>query len=65
MDGVELESAVLNDKVLGTPDWRGRIIDSVVTTDLFGQPISSRKRSCVETRGCCFRELNYVGTIRN
>lgn len=41
MDGVELDSAVLNDKVLGTPDWRGRIIDSVVTTDLFGQPVSS------------------------
>ena len=41
LDGTELESAQLLDKVLGTPDWRGRIIASTVTTDLFGEPISS------------------------
>lgn len=44
LDGTELESAQLLDKVLGTPDWRGRIIANTVTTDLFGDPISSTSK---------------------
>lgn len=41
LDGTELEGAQLLDKVLGTADWRGRIIANTVTTDLFGEPVSS------------------------
>ena len=41
LDGTELEGAQLLDKVLGTADWRGRIIENTVTTDLFGEPVSS------------------------
>ena len=44
LDGTELESAQLLDKVLGTADWRGRIIANTVTTDLFGDPISSTSK---------------------
>src|SRR5258708_40131011 len=44
LDGKELESAQLLDKVLGTPDWRGRIIANTITTDLFGDPISSTSK---------------------
>ena len=44
LDGTELESAQLLDKVLGTPDWRGRIIANTVTTDLFGDPVSSTSK---------------------
>ena len=41
LDGTELEGAQLLDKVLGAADWRGRIIANTVTTDLFGEPVSS------------------------
>ena len=41
LDGTELEGAQLLDKVLGTADWRGRIIENTVTTDLLGEPVSS------------------------
>jgi three-Cys-motif partner protein len=41
LDGSELESATLLDKVLGTPDWRGRIISSSISTDMFGMPVES------------------------
>lgn len=44
LDGSELESATLLDKVLGTPDWRGRIIASSVSTDMFGVPVASTSK---------------------
>lgn len=44
LDGSELESAALLDRVLGTTDWRGRIIASTVSTDMFGMPIASTSK---------------------
>lgn len=44
LDGTELEGAQLLDKVLGSPEWRGRIIANTVTTDLFGDPVSSTSK---------------------
>lgn len=44
LDGTELESAQLLDKVLGTQDWRGRVIANTITTDLFGDPVSSTSK---------------------
>jgi three-Cys-motif partner protein len=44
LDGTELESAQLLDKVLGTPDWRDRIIETKVSTDLFGEAMSSTSK---------------------
>jgi three-Cys-motif partner protein len=44
LDGTELEGAQLLDKVLGAPDWRGRVIASTVTTDLFGDPVTSTSK---------------------
>ncbi len=41
LDGIELESAALLDRVLGTPNWRDRIISSTVSTDMFGVPVES------------------------
>ena len=62
LDGTELESAQLLDKVLGTSDWRGRIIANTVTTDLFGDPISSTSKigGAVELTGFVQERLRTV-----
>ena len=62
LDGTELESAQLLDKVLGTPDWRGRIIANTVTTDLFGDPVSSTSKigGAIELTGFVQERLRTV-----
>lgn len=62
LDGTELESARLLDKVLGTTEWRGRIIANTVTTDLFGDPISSTSKigGAVELAGFVQERLSTV-----
>ena len=62
LDGTELDSARLLDKVLGTPEWRGRIIANTVTTDLFGDPISSTSKigGAVELTGFVQERLRTV-----
>lgn len=44
LDGSELDSTALLDRVLGTPEWRGCIIESTVSTDMFGMPVSSTSK---------------------
>jgi three-Cys-motif partner protein len=44
LDGTELESAQLLDKVLGTRTWRGKIIANTVSKNLFGEPVSSSSK---------------------
>lgn len=44
LDGSELESATLLDRVLGTTAWRGRVIESTVSTDMFGMPVASTSK---------------------
>lgn len=62
LDGTELEGAQLLDKVLGTSEWRGRIIANTVTTDLFGDPISSTSKigGAVELTGFVQERLRTV-----
>ena len=62
LDGTELDSARLLDKVLGTPEWRGGIIANTVTTDLFGDPISSTSKigGAVELTGFVQERLRTV-----
>lgn len=44
LDGTELEGAKLLDRVLGTSEWRARIISNTTATDLFGDPVSSTSK---------------------
>lgn len=44
LDGTELESSRLLDKVLGFEDWRGRLIETSLSIDIFGDPISTTRK---------------------
>lgn len=44
LDGTELEGAKLLDRVLGTSEWRARVISNTTATDLFGDPVSSTSK---------------------
>jgi three-Cys-motif partner protein len=44
LDGTELEGAQLLDQLLGTTEWRMRVISNTTATDLFGNAVSSTSK---------------------